>query len=313
MAERETRRQRQERLRSEGDIPVPQLPKGRTKWPSVTIAIGTALLIAASAGGVGIYYHLQPQEQVEVVVDNQALLEGEIKRLGIEKSQKEIELWGKVDDDIKKHIEQNTFTTAKKLSLITEAMQESENPYFSNAGKFFQDQFNQGNLGTRITQTPIGRPSSSSFTYLIVTEPIIIQDKLIIGLEADAEEMMKAKPVEIATFITHEMEHGQNLFETDRPVANKTASERLENQRKRIKDVQELIAEEARGYMKQMKSIIYHLGLTVNDDQFMRGLATNFTRDDGIKNLVDRSILAQGNPSDTDWKQFTANYYPVSN
>lgn len=64
MAEREPRRQRQERIREERRRL--QQSRGRQRWQKGVVAVGAALVIATGAG-IGIHQYLQSQEQVEVV------------------------------------------------------------------------------------------------------------------------------------------------------------------------------------------------------------------------------------------------------
>lgn len=61
MAERETRRQRQERIREEARLRREQT-RGRQRWQRGFVAVGAAFVMAVS-GGYGIYQFLQTQQQ----------------------------------------------------------------------------------------------------------------------------------------------------------------------------------------------------------------------------------------------------------
>lgn len=64
MPERETRRQRRERIREERKLGIKQA-RGRQRWIKGLAAVGVALVIAAGAG-IGIRQYLQTEQQVEV-------------------------------------------------------------------------------------------------------------------------------------------------------------------------------------------------------------------------------------------------------
>lgn len=64
MAERETRRQRQERTREEARLRQKQAT-GRQRWQRGFVAAGAALIIATGTG-IGIHQYLQTQEQVQI-------------------------------------------------------------------------------------------------------------------------------------------------------------------------------------------------------------------------------------------------------
>lgn len=77
MAERETRRQRQERVREERKLRQEQA-RGRQRWQRKFVAAGTALVIATSLG-YGTYHFLESQQQVEVVSPNLGLRIDEVE------------------------------------------------------------------------------------------------------------------------------------------------------------------------------------------------------------------------------------------
>lgn len=300
MAERETRRQRQEKIRVERRLRREQA-RGRQRWQKGLVAVGAAFVIAVG-GGYGIYQFVQQQEQIEVVPDeNQDLvfIQQEIKRLGIEKSQKEIDLWGRVESELKSARDSNTLSAAKKLNIISRAMLESENPYFRDTMNFIQDQYNQGNLGTGIDPAPVNRQAS---TYSVINSGVeVINGEFKMTLIANAEAMLERGTIDIAASQTHEKEHLKNTLQTDSPSLS--AQQRYDIQARRFLDRKEHVTEEARGYMKQAQAIIYHLGLTTDPEQ-LTGVIKLAFREYYTQKLVVNSIKANNNPDDPGWKEF---------
>lgn len=301
MAERETRRQRRERIREEKRI-ISQQTRGRQRWQRRIVAVGTAIIIAVG-GGIGVHQYLQNQEQAELFKEDeksaQTLIQQEIERLGIQKSQKEIDLWGRVESELRLAREANALSAVKKLNVISQAMLESENPYFIDAINFVQDQYNQGNLGTGIDPTPINRQTA---TYSVINSGAeIINGEFKITLKANAEAMLERGSIDIAASQTHEKEHLNNTLQTDTPHLN--AQQRYDIQARRFFNREEHVAEEARGYMKQAQAIIYYLGLTTDPEHLIDVIKSAF-REHYTQKLVVNAIKFNNNPDDPGWKKF---------
>ncbi len=301
--ERDTRSQRRERERIVNKEQT-QKQRGTRRWLTrPIIAVGTALLIATGGIGGSIYYLTPHQDNVaitDVEKDEQALIQGEIDRLGIRKSEAEINLWQEADVQIKEAADSQTLTTMKKLNIVTQAMKRSENPYFKDAATFIDEKTIERKLATKINTSPIDRKARNY--YVMRSGTIIIDNTFVLTLDAIAEAIMERKPVGIAADITHEKEHLQNALLTDLPEGA-TPQQRKANQNRRILDKQELLAEEARGYMQQSKSVIYYLGLTTEPNQLIKTIKTSIV-DPSMQIHIVNTIRANNNPADPRWKSY---------
>lgn len=267
-------------------------PRGRQRLYLVLSAAGLA---ATFLGGIGLYEYSQSDNYV---------IGSEIRRLGVEKDQKEIDLWLKVDQDIAQNAQSGTLTPAKKLNFITGAMADSDNPFYRDSAKFLVDQKNIGRIGTAID--PKRFPDNAIINSSVEVTP---DGNLGIGMDVSVPAMLEMGSQEMASGLSHEVKHIEDAFEADKPVENKPIGERIENQGRRIKDPNELLAEEARGYMQQAESIIYELGL-MGENDYSAAIKRSFTKT-GVDTIVN-AARAKGNASAPSWKNFLRRAFSIN-
>lgn len=272
------RRRETERAASKG-----RRPKGRQRLYMALSALG----LLVSVGGGMVYEYFNSDNYV---------IGSEIKRLGVEKSQEEIDLWRGVDREISESAANGTLTPAERLNIITGAMDQSRNPIYYDTAKFLVDQKNIGRVGTSLIAR---RLSDNGIVHSSVE--VTPDGNLGIGLIVSIPAMLEMGPQEMASALSHEKEHIKNAFETDKPVENRPIGERIENQARRIKDRNEFLAEEARGYMQQSQSVIYELGL-MGESDYSAVIRRSFAKT-SFDALVNAAKV-RGDASAPGWKNF---------
>lgn len=301
MAEREIRRQKAEKIRVERRSKREQ-SRGRQRWQKGLVAVGTAFVIAVG-GGYGIYQFVQQQEQVEVVPDeNQDLvfIQQEIKRLGIEKSEQEIGLWRKLEQEIEDAKLANELTAGHKLNLMNQTLALSKNPHISDAVNFMAIEYGSGNVATGIDPNPIDR--QQDYSPMNTGYDISPNNEFKMTLVIRAAAILERELLDITAGQTHEVEHLRNIKRTDAPRLS--AQQRYNIQVQRSASRVEMIAEEARGYIKHAQAIIYQLGLTVDPSQYISEIRSKFKEPNFILRMIVNAIKAKNNPDDPAWKKF---------
>lgn len=303
MAERETRRQRQERRREEQRLRQEQ-ERGRQRWQKGLVAVGTVLVVAVS-GSYGISQFLQSQEPAAVQIDEvraEQEVRQEIERLGIQKSAKEIELWQQMQ--LASQSQREFLTASSKLNYVISAMQHSENPYFQETAQSMQQMVKEGIVYPQIIPLPPGMRYLLQETQagIISTGLQLVDGKPVIVQTAYHEVILEANPEQIALVLVHEIKHAKNIRRRDEQNLHLTPQERISSYINTMIQADNFIQEEASGVMEQSLAAIYHIGLT---DRSFRGREV-YASDYQELAMAIRSGIQEDNPL---WKDYIAKEY----
>lgn len=263
--ERNTRAQR--RIRERGERR--RLSQIRGNRPLLTT--GRALVLAgllALAGGAG-YVATEGGKSFPRIVSGEVqksdgqIIQEEIQRLGIKKSQKEIDLWSKnsfVPPATPLPIRRDEATRRESETRLEQAislMSQSENPYLREASVFFQ--FLSASKRVSIRLNP-DLPSKEGMITVGGVTPVVIENVLGWFLDISPHQVInKLDSLSLAMKLTHEFEHIKNEYLYLQEFQALSLEEQLARLEQRYR--QEWFIEEGRAYGKQSLAFVYQAGL----------------------------------------------------
>lgn len=203
-----------------------------------------------------------PTAEIQSITDQQ-IVEQEVKRLGIQLSDKERMLWqtfGYSRSQEKVPINETTLQEAgNRVHTTLTLMLNSENPYFSRAANFIGPLLDSGDASIAVYKEIRQKGVAMTSALQLRTG----DNKLHWHIGIDSNEVLNnSSGTILAMQIAHEVKHVENmiLFQNSLPPTL-SPQERLEKQNQRMSDPNELIAEEARGFGIQALAYIYAYGL----------------------------------------------------
>jgi len=284
-----------------------QNPKSpiRTIRSSVAVALMAAGIIGCTALNPGAEYPTTvptptPISREILPKTNQQIIEQEVKRLGIELSSKEAQMWQTQGYDklpYKRSVNQETVAQAtERLPIVLELMQKSENPYLSQSGEFLVNLSAAGQVIFSLETEPI--KASHAKTTALATTPVIENKKLSYLIMIDAEEMINnSNSTLLALQLTHEAEHVKNSVNIISLLPPSFTPEQiLKKELERSQDINEFVEEESRAWTWESWAYIYQYGLG-----FHGIVQTNIHQHAAafIRN-------SNGNPETPEWQKYVA-------
>lgn len=258
--ERETKSQRKERERAEAKSIKAQKLKDQQIRRAVLVGIG-GLLGLGAISAVATLSEGSPIRVTPTAVPTPTdIVDQEVRRLGIRRSQEEYDLWFQNG-----HRQARTPIPLERINLsdainITRAtiklMKQSENPYFKESALTVSKHESASQLFFTVT------PNFPSIPRRFMNTRAVVMRGDRFGTEVQISAYSLINDFDAVSFsigLTHEVEHVKNIFATDNPTL--PTQERFNFQTQRNLDPIEAIKEEGRGYGKQAFAYIYQRGL----------------------------------------------------
>lgn len=266
--EREGRRGRRARTREERRLTQQQRRRPLLTKSKAFILAG----LLALAGGAGYVAteggkHFPRIISGEIQKSDDQIIREEIQRLGIKKSQEEIDLWRKnsfVAPSTPYAIKEDEITFRAFDERIKRAlflMGQSKNPYFKEAIDFIKPLGRTGDLKIKMITEDINKERQGLIAPFSSTAEIY-GGRIRFFIDASANEVVNhSDSLTLAIRLVHEIEHIRNQYIYDQPFQFLRPEERISRLERHFTQYSEWIAEEGRGYAKQAQAFIYQAGL----------------------------------------------------
>lgn len=295
MAERETRRQRQERIKREGTLH--QQVRGHQRWHRMAVTTGVALLVAIGVVGGGVIYnHIDQSTSYTITaVEGIPLIQKALETEGAAYDPQEKDSWDKAEqakqklptDSIQK-------TVDTRLDLLRETMHASKNPYFSSTAQYFDDLIARGTLYPKILTDA---PSHST----VATTGIEISNKqLILSLDISVPGIINNPLWETAIYFVHERKHMEDFLAIDSQNLNLSDDERRRVFKNLMGTRERKLSVEVPAYAEQIKAFLRFsalVGLDTNNTSLLSMTAQYLKAGRDYKNpkffayLVERGLV----------------------
>ncbi len=264
-----TRREKIAQQQAEQKPAKPNRVIGRNRLIKPFLGILSATVLAAAA--IGGYYYTQSQtdQQTALVVNQEtakSLVQEKIISLGIQRSQKETQLWEQMQNTAES--QRNFLNATSKINYVVGAMATSENPYLQEAYRTIQEETKNGNLLVQTVPFPSDRPylSNESGVGAFSTSLEAFNGKAVVITKAYNELLLQMSPDQIAFGISVEMKHVKNILVRDLVNRGLSPEGRTSKYIEWILQPGNYVWEEASGFMEGSLAYIHHLGLTGREE-----------------------------------------------
>lgn len=257
MNERETKRQRQERIRSERQAQV-QHARGRQRWPKWAIVTGTALLLTVGIVGGTVYHYIDQGNPYSISANEGVpLVQQALTQEGVSFDSQEKDLWEKAEIR-KKDLPTDTIANIvdTRLNLLRETMHASKVSDFKSTAERFDELISKDILHPRIlTNAPFH--STKATTGVEITE-----GKITLELSISVADIQQQPLWATAIDFVHERKHIEDFLAFDSKNEGLTDDQRRAALKDLMGTTRKNLDVEAPAYAEQIKAFLRFSALT---------------------------------------------------
>ena len=205
-----------------------------------------------------------PATQEILPQTNEQIIQEEVKRLGIQVSPAEGRLWH--DSGYSRSQETKPINAvsmqeaAERVELTLSLMRQSKNPHLNNAANYISHLLSSETVRIDVYDK-LEKAGYAMTTNAYLAAENSVQLRYRIKILAN-EIINNSSAITLACQLAHEIEHVKNMIEYQNSLPpNLSLQERIAKENERHENLEEEIAEEARGYSIQAKAYITAYGL----------------------------------------------------
>lgn len=265
---------------------------------AAVIGMPLALTVITACSAPPKYEKPSPTPIIEqsILTDEQVVAK-EAKRLKINVSTKEGELWQKQGYAISARRPINEETTKEaneRIATVLRLMTQSENPFLSQSGQFILDLKASNNLTIEVSS---GQSIQTLSQKSALAASTILKDGKIHHLiSIDINEVINNSSNSIlALELAHGSEHIKNSINIIQSLPPMTPEEIVQREEARSKNIDKFVEEESRAYAWQSRAYINQYGLG-----FRGGVGRSFER------IAVAFTMTNGNPLNPEWQTYVA-------